>query len=128
MIEVRPATPDDLRFVHSSWFMTYWKQYAKGRISPMVYGEMDRIIDQIIARSTVLVTYLPEVPDEVLGYSVIEGDTVHAVYVKLPYREMGIGRGLVQGKAKWYSFETDTRGKAFFDAVGVKFNPFARYA
>lgn len=128
-IDVREATPEDMRFVHSSWHTSYWKLYARKSISGSVYKkEMDRLIDALVARSQVLVAFHETVPEEILGYSVIEGDACHAVYVKSPYRGVGIARGLVQGKAKWYTSETDIGGRQFAAAVGLEFNPFKRFA
>jgi GNAT superfamily N-acetyltransferase len=126
-IEVRPATPDDMRFIHSSWVTCYFQKYARKHIDGKTYhAEIDEHINRLVARSVSIVAFETSVPDEVLGYAVLEGPTCHIVYVKSVYRRQGIGGGLVRGRCKWYSHETDPAGKDFARAVGMEFNPFRR--
>ena len=74
-----------------------------------------------IFRTTMIQT---EVPDEVLGWAHIHNEALHYCYVKSTYRRMGIGRGLVEGRAKFYTQYTDSHGRQFARAVGLQFNPF----
>lgn len=123
---IRQATESDLRFVHSSWHTSHWKTWAHKHVERSVYNEgQDRRIDRIIKRgATVLVAYFPEVPDEVLGWACVTGDTLYYAYVKGMYRGRGIGRGLLPEGLRWYTHATDANGRRFAEKVGLKFNPF----
>lgn len=123
----RRATQEDMRFVHSSWHTSHWKTWAHKHISRAEYNAgQDRRIDLAIARSEVLVAYLPEVPDEVLGWACIEPfrEVLHYVYVKGTYRRMGIATGLVSGAARWYTHYADAPARAFAQKLNVVFNPY----
>lgn len=126
---LREATKADLRFVHSSWHTSFWNTWAKKHVPLAVYSkEMDEWIDGHLSADggAVIVAYFPEVPDEVLGWACIYGHTesLYYCYVKSTYRRMGIGRGLVEGRAKFYTQYTDSHGRQFARAVGLQFNPF----
>lgn len=123
---LRTATDADLRFVHSSFHTAHWKNHARKHTLKEVYDAgMDKRIDRLVFRSKVLVAFFPEVPDEVLGWSCVEGDALHYVYVKAVYRRRGIGTGLVPAAAaKWYTHPTDREGRVFAESLSLKFNPF----
>lgn len=123
---LRTATASDLRFIHSSWHTSYWKTHARKHLEREVYApEMDAHIDRVLKDATVLVAFFEAVPDEILGYSIARGDTLHWVYVKGVYRRNGIGSGLVPAEGvAYYSHATDGAGKKFADNIGLKFNPF----
>lgn len=122
---IRLATEDDLRFVHSSWHTNFWKVWANKHVQREHYnGGMDRRIERLLKRSKTLVAFFPEVPDEVLGWSCMEGDTLHYVYVKATYRRVGIGSGLTHGLVKWYTHQTNEAGRAFMARIEAQFNPF----
>lgn len=124
--QLRLATFEDLRFVKSSWFDSYWNCYAKKKIEGVIYREeMRAAIERTINPTVrVLVAFFPEVPDEVLGWSATEGDVLHYVYVKGVYRRRGIGRGLVPDGTLYYTHGTDASGRAFAQKLGLRFNPF----
>lgn len=122
---LREATHDDLRFVHASWFDSWWKLRARKNIEFEIYKkEMNPRIDRLIERSRVLVAFFPEVPDEILGWSCIERDALHFCVVKHEYRRSGIGRGLVFGNASYYTHMTDDVGQRFARKMSLKYNVF----
>lgn len=123
--KIRQATSEDLRFVHSSFYSSYWHEHAKKRVPLDVYRrEMDKRIDAILDRSEVNVAFFPEVSDEILGYAIIERDTVHWVYVKGVYREQGIASGLVPVGLLFYSHDSNNAGRKFAESVNLQYNPF----
>lgn len=127
---LRQATPEDLRFVHSSWHTSHWKTWAHRHIEREVYNVgQDRRIDLAIARSEVLVAFFPEVPDEVLGWACIESypEVLHYVYVKGAYRRTGIGTGLVKNRARTYTHYTDAAGRKFASSLSLEFNPYKEH-
>lgn len=123
---VRPATAEDLIFIRSSWKTDFWKVHARKSMSHKVYaqGQSARIA-RLLLRSTALVAYFPQVPDEVLGWAVFEGDVLHYVYVKSSYRRVGIASGLAGDRARWYSHPTNEAGRCFMRSIGAQFNPYA---
>lgn len=120
---VRPAIDADITFVRASWHTNFWK-FARKRLEKKVYDpEQERRINRLVFKSRVLVAFFPEVPDEILGWSCISGDTLHYVYVKSVYRRRGIATGLVPG-VKTYTHATDRVGEAFAKSIGAQFNPY----
>lgn len=124
-VDVRVATPDDMRFVCASWFESYWKNYA--RDAGVEYSRyrpgQDGLIKDILKTATVNVVYYTPVPDEILGYCVVEGDCLHYVYVKSVYRRQGIAKGLLAGRVARYSHKT--RGVRWVAAsLGLVFDPY----
>ena len=122
---VRPATESDLRFVRSSWKTDFWKNHARKSMSHGVYSPgQARRIERLLGRSGTLVAYFPEVPDEVLGWAVVEHDVLHYVYVKSSYRRVGIAKGLTIGRVRWYSHPTNEAGRCFMRSIEAQFNPY----
>jgi GNAT superfamily N-acetyltransferase len=123
-------TKGDEPFVHSSFHTDYWQNGKHHNPLWEVYApEMDQHIDRLIRRSTVYVAYYADVPDEILGYSILDkdGDTVHFVYVKSVYRKMGIGSGLVPDRRKWYTHATRI-SEPFVRSLHLTYNPFRLHA
>lgn len=124
-LSLRIASGDDSRFIHSSWHTAYWKTHARKHTEKAVYDPgQDARIDRLLFRSHVLVAFFPEVPDEVLGWSAVEGDALHYVYVKAAYRRRGIATGLVEGRAKWYTHATDREGRLFLSKMQLLYSPY----
>lgn len=116
------ARQADLNFVRSSWFTSYWKSGAAPKVEYEQYREeMPKQIDRALARSEVLVCWFSNVPDEIAGYAIIEGDLLHWVYVKHPYRRQHIATMLVSG-CKEYTTKTRP-GELLAAAMALKFNP-----
>jgi GNAT superfamily N-acetyltransferase len=88
--------------------------------------EQDRRIDRLLSKSMTLIAYFPEAPDEILGWACIDtrANCAHYVYVKVPYRRLGIGTGLVRNRATCYSHGTDKVGQLFATHNNLTFNPY----
>lgn len=122
---IRRATADDMRLVHSSWHHNYWKTWANKRMPWESYWPgQDRRIARLVKEGVVLVAYFPEVPDEVLGWACLSGETLHYVYVKSTYRSAGIATGMTEGRVKWYSHFANEAGRRFMEKIGAQFNPY----
>jgi GNAT superfamily N-acetyltransferase len=116
-------TPTDEAFIAASWFESFWKRRALGQ--GITYEDykagQGALIERLMRSSTVTVAFATEVPDEIAGYSVVEGDTLHYVYVKKDYRLLGIGSSLVPEGTRFVSHDT---GRPFVLRIGLKFNPY----
>ena len=118
---LRLMTKSDEPFVHSSFFMTVARATNNYHMKREVFERcMDERINRLLARSRTLIAFFADVPDEILGYSVIEDRALHMVYVKVPYRGMGIGSGLVKGAADVYTH----RVGRFPEKMGLEYQPF----
>ncbi|TXH10163.1 MAG: N-acetyltransferase [Spirochaetes bacterium] len=124
-IQVRQAHTGDERFIHSSWFQSYWKATASKSVPREIYkSEQDNLIDRLIRGSRIVVAFLEEVPDEILGYSISTPEVCHWVYVKGVYRRRGIASQLMPHSLKYFSHWPDSSGRKFFEKFGLQFNPY----
>lgn len=97
---VRDYEPfSDEEFVFHSWLKTYRNSpFAEGIRSSLYYPSQHRVIEQIIARSTVLMAVSKEDGNHIFGYIVFEKDppVLHWMYVKYSYRGMGMENLLLE--------------------------------
>lgn len=126
-LKFRQANAEDLKIVRHSWF----ESYRRGGKAPSVrfdcYDQgQNYIIKQCLAKSSVLIAYPVEVPDEVCGYSVRQNDLLHYVYVKHAYRRLGIATQLAEG-SKVYTHET-IPGVKLANKLHLQYNPYWLYA
>lgn len=89
-------------FVKSKWKRTlrHGNDYFKLTDSDSFFANYERFINHLLARASAVIrlAVLTEDPDVVLGFSLIEGNTLHYVYVQHEQRNRGIGRSLVPVK------------------------------
>ena len=127
-LSIRMANESDKRFVHSATFMTIAKSTNSMNMKREDFATFaDRHIDSLIARSKVYIVYTPDVPDEVWSFAILEGQTLHMVYTKPPYRGLKIASGLVKDRATWYSHWCARAGDRFAQKLGISYNPFMLY-
>lgn len=96
----RGPLPGELGFIFDSWLRSQWHAEAKRRLDPEVfYPAQRKRIGKCLERSSVLIAMSPAAPDEALGYAVHEsmlgGTILHWLYVKKPFRRLGIARCLL---------------------------------
>lgn len=124
-IKIRKALPEDVRFVHSSWFTSFWSETAFRSIPREIYlQEQDKRIDKLLRASETKVAFLEEVPDEILGYAVLQGPVCHWTYVKGVYRRRGIASRLVTAEVKFLTALPGSVGKKFATQRGLVYNPY----
>ena len=122
-IAVRPAVEGDLPFIFSSWYKAH-RPHAKHVAIPEYTEGQNRLMRALAARGEVVVAASADYPDEILGYTVSEGDALHFVYVKSVYRGMGIARGLVADRFKCYTHWMGERGRSFAEKFHLTYNPY----
>lgn len=116
------ARPADMNFVRSSWFTSFWKSGAAPKVSYEQYREeMPKQIERTLEHSTVLVCWFSNIPEEIAGYAVIQGDLLHWCYVKHPYRRQHIATALAAGCTE-YTARTRL-GDLLAASMSLKFNP-----
>lgn len=84
----------------------------------------DALINTLIDRSSVVVVASAPVPDEIIGYAVVERDVAHYVYVKAAYRRAGIAKGLLRNRVTRYT-HTTRAGNRVARSLGITFDPYA---
>lgn len=99
-IETRPAEKPDLAFIFSSWLKSFREsEFAKGIPTSLYYREHHRLIERLLERAQVLVACNPESPSQIYGWICFERSrarVIHYVYVKQPFRELGIAKRLLE--------------------------------
>ena len=121
---IREGQPTDTHFICGTWLpgLYYGNPF---------YREIDRVaffenyiiaVQYILKKSHVLIACLNEDPDVILGYAVFNGNVLHWVYVKKPWRNIGIAKKLVPIDIETVTHLT-TVGKDIIKHSKI-FNPF----
>lgn len=102
-VTYREVRPDDESFIYSSWLKSFragstWAAEIPGQI---YFSNHKKVIARLLGEAGVVVAANPEATDQIFGYGVYQptagGVTVlHYVYVKHPYRRLGIGSDMVR--------------------------------
>lgn len=94
----REMRGDDRNYVISSWLRSYAEGPEFRSVARRVFFAVyEPIVKRLLGRSTVAIAYDPELPDSILGYLVIEGDSlVHYVHTKRRFRRAGIARWMTK--------------------------------
>lgn len=132
VIRYRPALVSDTSFLFDSWLKSYRRSaFASPIVGKVYYPEQQRLVGKLLGRSMVAIAANVEDPAQILGYAVFEhmhADTVfHYVYVKQPFRALGIAAKLVSmslgGGIVFHSHST-TDGAGLVRQTGSIFNPY----
>jgi hypothetical protein len=125
------------RSFHSMDEAFIYTTFLKGlRYGNSVFGFVDqeiyfRVYHQIIEHllrkpgTTIRIACLKEDPEIILGYSISEGSTVHWIFIKQAWRQIGLMKDLLPDSFEWVSHIT-TVGKQILGKKypKVRFNPF----
>ena len=98
-VTLRDGRLSDDGFIYTSWIRSIWG--AEKRLSefpsPDFYQQNARRIKAIMKDSIIKVAHFVDSPVLIIGYSVMHGEHLHFVYVKIDYRNSGIGKLLTSG-------------------------------
>lgn len=99
-IEIRKATRRDIPLITSSWLKSFRDGlFSRGIPNNIYYYNHHKILEELIPRSTVLVSCNGEDSDQILGwccYEVVDTAVVlHYLYVKHPFRGFRVAESLV---------------------------------
>ena len=119
---LRIARPEDRNFIAASWYENYFKGGECLVRARADYNDaVAPIIDQLIIAATAHVAFAPAYPDEILGYIVFHGTTLHFVYVRHAFRRWGIMKSLMQPFAFSHHTFSTKLGKKLLKS---QYNPF----
>lgn len=123
-LEIRAATPDEIKFIRNSWFRSMKQHSDLGRlIRPDLFSQgANELIDKLTTAHLPVVCNVAGVPEEVVGWTCRTESTIHYIYVKHDFRRNGVGTRLAFG-AQFYTIRTKG-GEEFFKRIGALYNPF----
>ena len=111
---IRGPLPDDEGFIYNSWLKSLhesspWAKYIRSQI---FYNNHKKVLAKILSESGVLIACNPEMPDQIFGYGVYQPSSggvavIHYLYVKHPYRKLGIGKELFRQMLALSDHNTD---------------------
>lgn len=96
ILKFRPLRQADFSFIMSSWLKSFHKAPANVRIRNDEYFVFQgKIINALLERSKVTIVTTLEDEEQIVGYVVVENkDTIHYIYVKYPFRKLGVADAL----------------------------------
>ena len=98
LVSFRPMVEADLPFVMSSWLKSL-RPHAEWASSKAFFEVHRRVIDGLLARSTVTVAVQKGDPTAIVGWAAqdtLAPHVVHYVYVKRAFRLAGVAKTLVR--------------------------------
>jgi len=100
-VQFRPAAPADEAFIFSTWLKSYKhsSRFAQPITPKIFFARHHKIVERILAmpQTQVIVCASKEDQNTILGYLAFTAGPrpiVHFCYVKVPFRKMGIAKGL----------------------------------
>lgn len=126
--------PEEFAFIFDSWARSFRKSPWAGCVPNHLWDQVSRECAKSLldrgARALVAVTPIEGRPDErrVMGYSIYEPDrrVLHWLYVKEDFRDMGVGRTLLEatcpGEDDWI-YTHRTRAAARFLGPRFRWDP-----
>lgn len=98
-LKLRDPSQEDLEFIYATWLRSlYYNNEWFNLIDKDIFFDKYKLVLHALLSRGVEVRIAGFDLDEytILGYSVYEGDTLHWVYVKKAWREMGVAKLLVK--------------------------------
>ena len=125
---LRPVVEDDLAFIFNSWLKSYRFSHFGEKITNTIYfNDHHKIIEAILDKGNVLIACSIDDPSQLYGYIVTGSEdgvlVLHFIYVKHTFRNMGIGKTLLDAvghssdKAAVYTHHT-----RIADRLAAKYN------
>jgi hypothetical protein len=113
-VSLRLITADDLPFIYATWLkgLRYGNATYKQIDKTVYYTKYQVVIKALLGSSNVIVACLTSDPETIVGYSVSNGDTLHWVYVKESWRQLGVATLVVPNSVHKVSHLTDIGAKA----------------
>lgn len=122
--------PDQYKnMIYSKWLrsLKYGNEYFKLIDSDAYYDIYHKLIDVYLNRpnANIRLAVLTDEPDTCLGWSLVEGQTLHYVWVHKDNRKKGIANALVSGPISYITHLTNVGASIWASKrPDIKFNPF----
>lgn len=133
---IREGIGSDLPFIFDSFLKSYKKTSFIGRScrNGIFFDSYRLIVDRILEQSKVLVACHKTEPQVIFGYMIFNKTTLHYVFVKEPFWELGIANALYQEASQsldQVGFTSMTHKTLMSDRIQslkIPYNPFLLYA
>lgn len=131
-VAFRFGTAQDANFIMNSWLKSYRPSPANNRIDSDIYfPRQSKVIKRCLANSYVVVACNCDDSEQIYGYLIAQplaDDVVfHWMYVKYPYRKLGIARWMLklvidQATEGTKFFASHVPVKGFFEHISEVFS------
>ena len=98
--------------------------FAPGIGADLYHAGHGALVDRLLRHSATTVAFLPEEPDEILGWVCTDGFILHYVYVKQAYRRRDVATKLLRADVMRFCTHETRAGRAFVSKFGLRFNPY----
>ena len=134
-IQFRLACPEDESFIFNSWLKSYRDSDSVKHITNTVYFKRHHEkIEKLLKTSSVVCAVNPDDPRQIFGYVVFqiidEVVCVHYIYVKQPYRGLGIARSIMRaikpdlGQSAFVFTHLTKTGKSLYSKFMGLYDPY----
>ena len=128
-LKIRQFRPEDEGFVYSSWLNNYWGSHNHDMTKTVFMAGHHNVIEKILQREGIEILIAANIDDDeqILGYLVREGNVLHYLYVKSPFRRSGISAALLE-EADFSQPVILSHKTVYCDYLKIKttFNPYLR--
>lgn len=96
-ILIRKSLDSDKNFIYSTWLngLRYGNPVYEFIDKDSYFKNYQKVIDAILNSSTILVACFHDAQETILGYSVLNHETMHWIFVKPAWRKLGIATALM---------------------------------
>lgn len=130
LIDVRPYASEDKNFILATWLRglyygdTWYREIKKSIFMANYHNFLEIILSR--PNTSISVACLKDEPSVILGYAVMRNDkpVLHWVFVKKPWRSIGISKLLIPADTQSVSHLTKTGLGILRNHPSVDFNPF----
>ena len=128
-IRIRGAIPSDINFIYATWLRSYRYGSTTGRSvqNTIFFPEYNKVIDNLLSKSTVLVACLDTDNEVIFGYLVYEANTIHYCFIKESFRGLGIMNKLITSLIFKYHTHETYLGEGLIKKYHLIYNPFLLY-
>ncbi len=136
---LRETTAQDIPFIFNSWLKSFRSNEDSTRMSNSVYfGHFKPLVERLLEQASIVIACNPDDGAQIYGYAVFDQSedvnifVLHYLYVKYPFRNLGIAHGILSQvylKLSEEPFLCTFAGRVF-DALKeqylITYNPFLR--
>lgn len=124
----RSMTEGDKGYIFSSWISSLSDSEILKKLHPSLYRPVQKsVIQKCLEHSKVVIVSLKEDDTSIVGYLIFDGDMLHWINIKHPYRKFGIAKYLIETYAprlKFFSHQPSRYHVGKKDKMNLVYNPF----
>lgn len=126
---LRSGKPEDENFIFATWLRAYKhaSSFARHIERPTFFKYHQAVIRRILDRGAAVTICTPgDDRDVILGYSITEPGILHFVYVKKPFRRLGIASSLIAEVGPQWVFTHATDDWRYLQSTRqmMQYNPY----